>query len=477
MKSFISYVTILIFLGLSPFICLSQDAASSSKPDIAAKENFVPKAEAGPEIEKPAPGTEAANSQLDNANPVKKPKLSAEEIAHKKFQEKLDKDAIENARNIRVKLRDMMRDIYDFSPKVAKFLAQKYMGIRLVQYLASLGVLLLTFVVARFVLCFVFNRLDSAFSKRKRGSYAHAFIVSIRKPLGMCIWVVGIYFAIILLVKTPAAVAIISRATGILFWANLFWGVVIINDAFFGALKERLKARSASSTANLIEFLRRVLKSFIIIVAILSILTNCGVNVNTIIASLGIGGMALAFASQDTIANFFGSVSIIIDRPFIVGDWVKTTSCEGHVESIGFRSTRIRTFSKTLVTIPNSTLAKESVENFTKMPVRRVVQTIGLTYSTSSEQMEEVIAALRETIGTVEGVDTNSDVSVEFSDFGASSLDISVIYYAKQIDYAYYMATRRRVNLAIMRVVAARNLSFAFPSTSIYIETPVPKGD
>ncbi len=471
MKSFRRFVTIFILtVTFLPLVALSQGATPASEISVVDGGGSVS------DTKSKSDNGESNSGALESDTSTKKSELNAGEIAHKKFQEKLDKKAIESARNIRMRLWDMMRDIYDFSPQVAKFLAKDYMGIRIVQYLASLGILLLTFVIARFVLYFIFGRLNSIFSKRNKGRYARTFISGIQKPLCMCMWVVGIYFAIILLVKNSVAIAIISRATGILFWANLFWGIVVVNDALFGALKEKLKAKSASSTANLIEFLRRVLKSFIIIVAILSILTNCGINVNTIIASLGIGGMALAFASQDTIANFFGSVSIIIDRPFIVGDWVKTTSCEGHVEAIGFRSTRIRTFSKTLVSIPNSTLAKESVENFTKMPVRRVVQTIGLTYSTSPDQMDEVIAALRETIGTVEGVDANSDVSVEFSDFGASSLDISVMYYAKQIDYAYYMATRRRVNLAIMRVIAARNLSFAFPSTSVYVETPIPKG-
>ena len=250
--------------------------------------------------------------------------------------------------------------------------------------------------------------------------------------------------------------------------------MMIVSDSLFGSIEAKLRRKSSGETASLLSFINRVIKIAVITIAILSALAHCGINVSTIVASLGIGGMALAFASQDTIANFFGSVSIILDRPFIVGDWVKTNSCEGTVEAIGFRSTRIRTFSKTLVTIPNSTLAKESVENFTKMPQRKVSQIVGLTYATSSAQLQKFLEDLRRIIPQVEGVVEDS-LTVEFSDFGASSLDVSVIYYSKQIDYSYFSATKRRVNFAIMDIVAENGLSFAFPSMSLYLEADATK--
>ncbi|MBO7521123.1 MAG: mechanosensitive ion channel family protein [Opitutales bacterium] len=322
----------------------------------------------------------------------------------------------------------------------------------------------------KYVLNALFGKIAKFFSRKNAEGFASEFVRKIRAPINMFAWVLGIYFALIFLIENEGAITAASRAIGILFWCAVFWAVVVLIDALFHASSQKLKKKSANSTANLMEFLRRVVKFFVVVIAALSVLTNCGVNVNTIIASLGIGGMALAFASQDTIANFFGSVSIILDRPFIVGDWVKTSSCEGNVEAIGFRSTRIRTFSNTLVTIPNSILAKDSVENLSKMGARKVVQTLGFTYSSAPEQIEDFLPKLRELVLNIEGVDKRNGVRAEFLDFGASSLNVALVFYTKKIDYASHTETRTRANLAIMRLAKDCGLSFAFPSTSVYIE-------
>ena len=385
--------------------------------------------------------------------------------------EKMDKEALNHARNLRQKLEAYVEDLGKTSPKTVEFLRQRYFGVSVAQCVAALGILLTTVVVAKYGLNFVISRL-SAFSAKTLGENAFmpTLLAQIRRPLNVIAAVLGIYFAATFLVHGTSNVILLSRAAGIVFWTAVFWCVGLISDTFFMSASKRLK-KSTATTANLLDFIRRVVKFFIYIIALLSILTNFGINVNTIIASLGIGGMALAFASQDTIANFFGSVSIILDRPFIVGDLVKTSSCEGTVEAIGFRSTRIRTAAKTLVTIPNSGLAKEAVENLSKRPSRKVAQTIGITYSATADDMEALMSDLRAKLPKIEGVAKNTGVSAEFSDFADSSLNIEIVYYTIKTDRANYMATRRRVNLEIMRIVAARGLSFAFPSMSMYVET------
>ena len=279
----------------------------------------------------------------------------------------------------------------------------------------------------------------------------------------------GLYLAAMVIITQKGSLIILNRAAAVAFWATVFWLILNTFDVFFAFAETKLSKKSIAA-ASLINFLRKVVKTIVIVIALLSILDNMGANVNAILASLGIGGMALAFASQDTIANFFGSVSIIIDRPFIVGDWIKTLSYEGNVEVIGFRSTRVRTFDKTLVTIPNSILAKESVENFSRMPTRRVVDVIGLTYSTTAKQLEGIIPEIRTAILSVEGVDPFS-VSARFDSFGASSLNIKIIYYTKKINYDFHTDVKSKVNFAIMKLIADRGLSFAFPSTSVYVES------
>ena len=130
----------------------------------------------------------------------------------------------------------------------------------------------------------------------------------------------------------------------------------------------------------------------------------------------------------------------------------------------------MRTFNKTVVTIPNSIMAKETIENFSKMPVRKVSQTLGFTYDSTPEQLDAVLPVFRERIGEIEGVSAKEGIVAEFVEFGASSLDVQIVYYTRQIDYAFFIATKRRVNLEIMRIAQENGLSFAFPSVSVYTE-------
>ncbi|MBR4598125.1 MAG: mechanosensitive ion channel family protein [Opitutales bacterium] len=389
---------------------------------------------------------------------------------HQHIQTKIDQNAIDNAQSFKSSLAGAMKFIEDKSPSTAKFLKAEVFGITLAQCIASILILLATFLIVKYVLNVMFGKIAKFFSRKNSESFASEFVRKIRTPIKMFAWVLGIYFALVFIFESESAIKTASRAIGILFWCAVFWAIIVVIDAFFYASSQKLKKKSANSTVNLMEFLRRVVKFFVAAIAVLSVLTNCGVNVNTIVASLGIGGMALAFASQDTIANFFGSVSIILDRPFIVGDWVKTSSCEGNIEAIGFRSTRIRTFANTVVTIPNSILAKDSVENLSKMGARKVTQTLGFTYSSAPEQIEEFLPKLRELILNLEGVDKRNGVRAEFLEFDNSSLNIILVFYTKKIDFASFADTRTRANLAIMRLAKDCGLSFAFPSTSVYIE-------
>lgn len=468
LKYIFSIVPILIFAGAA-FASAQTGEKRASAPTVEQTQVAqAEQAKAAPAASEQAKTAEAQASKPLPAN------LTKEEIDHLVLQKNIDASAVQNANSIRSVLRSALRAIRGFSTATADALEADFFGILVIQYLAAIFVLLITYFLVKYVFGFVFKRL-AALSGGDENGFAKVFLENVRMPLDVFAIVLGIYFALVFTVSDEAAVAMLSRAIGIVFWCAVFWLVIIISDSVFGAVANKLGQRSAKSTANLVSFARRVVKVILLLIAVLSVLTNCGVNVNSIMASLGIGGVALAFASQDTIANFFGSVSIIIDRPFIVGDLVKTSSAEGTVDAIGFRSTRIRTANKTVITIPNSVLAKDSVENFSKRNTRKVVQTIGLTYSTTADQMESIMADLRASISEIEGVSRRDGVSAEFCDFADSSLNVEIVYYTSKTDRAFYMATRRRVNLAIMRIVEKHGLSFAFPSTSLYIESDATK--
>ncbi|MBQ6534929.1 MAG: mechanosensitive ion channel family protein [Opitutales bacterium] len=389
------------------------------------------------------------------------------EAAHMKLQQEFDRKAIEMAMEKRKRLKGLMDKLRDKYPATVDALETKVLGVRIIQYIAAFIVLFATFIIVKYIFGILFSKLIKFSGNRGSKTFTKVFIFKIRNLVNVMAWTIGIYSALEFVVRYREAMPVIRRAGGIVFLCAMFWLISILLDSIFSVAATKLKNKSA---ANLIAFINRLLKILLIIIAALTVMTHCGLNVSALIASLGIGGVALAFAAQDTIANFFGSVSIILDRPFIVGDWIKSSSCEGNVEAIGFRSTRVRTFDKTLVTIPNSTLAKENIENFSMMPARRVVQKLGFTYDSAPETIEAFLPQLCDTVSKIEGVAAEQGVRAEFTDFADSSLDITLIYYTQKIDYGFFASTKKSVNLEIMKLARKNGLSFAFPSTSLYIE-------
>jgi MscS family membrane protein len=214
----------------------------------------------------------------------------------------------------------------------------------------------------------------------------------------------------------------------------------------------------------------KIIKIIIIFMGFISILGNWGIDVSAILASLGIGGLALALAAKDTVANFFGGLTLLTDDSLKVGDWVKIGDCEGIVEDIGLRATKIRTFSKSLINLPNQTLSNEAVENYSRRGIRRISFKIGLVYSTSEEQMNNILKDIKHMINTHKSISQDSIKLINFDEFSDSALLIRIYVFANTANWADYLNICEDVNLNIMTIVQKNRSSFAFPSTSLYIE-------
>lgn len=219
---------------------------------------------------------------------------------------------------------------------------------------------------------------------------------------------------------------------------------------------------------------QKTLVAIFVVIGVLITVQSLGFNVSTILSGLGIGGLAFALAAQDTIANLFGSIVVAIDQPFKVGETVRIGANTGLVEDIGLRSTKIRLIDKSLVILPNKLVSSEAIVNLSRFTQRRVEQVIGLTYDTRPDQMEAIVEEVRQIILAEPTVDVTS-VMVFFRDFSASSLDLWIVYLTTGDDFQEGLALRQRVNLAIMRAVAARGLSFAFPTQTMHLDGPVAK--
>lgn len=222
--------------------------------------------------------------------------------------------------------------------------------------------------------------------------------------------------------------------------------------------------------ADIENFIIKTLRIIIIIIGIMSVLSEWGINVSAFVASLGLVGMALALAAKDTAANLFGSLVIFTDRPFKIGDWVLTPNVEGIVEEIGIRSTKVRTFAQALVHVPNAIIANTAITNWSRMGKRRIKMRLGLTYSTKTTQMETILQELREMLKNHKDIHPDQ-IMVNFDEFEGSALSIFCYFFTTTTVWAEYLKVREDVNLKMMKIVEKNGASFAFPSQSLYIES------
>ncbi len=223
--------------------------------------------------------------------------------------------------------------------------------------------------------------------------------------------------------------------------------------------------------------LGKAFKAAVYIVACLVVLQTIGVSVSGILAFGGIGGIAVGFAAKDLLANFFGGLMIYLDRPFKVGDWVRSPdkNIEGTVEDIGWRLTRIRTFDKRPLYVPNSTFASISVENPSRMLNRRIYETIGLRYD-DAKSVPVIVEEVRSLLKNHPDIDTNQTLIVNFNAFGAHSLDFFVYTFTKTTDWVEYHKVKEKVLLQIMDVVHKHGADMAFPTHTLHFPEGALKG-
>ncbi|PIE52494.1 hypothetical protein CSA37_06825 [Candidatus Fermentibacteria bacterium] len=220
---------------------------------------------------------------------------------------------------------------------------------------------------------------------------------------------------------------------------------------------------------QLIPVLRKLAKVAIAAIAVVFFMQLKGYPVTGIIAGLGIGGLAFAFAAQDSLAGIFASITLFLDRPFMVGDFVQVGGVSGTVEEVGLRSTRIRTIGKTLVSIPNKEIVDSTIDNLSKRPMRRCAITIGVTYDATAEQMAKLVEDLRQMLVDDEMVEHQGS-NVHFTTFGDSSLNVEMAFFIRTVEYTRFLQSRQDVNIKIMHTVENLGLEFAFPSTTVYLE-------
>ncbi|MAQ00340.1 MAG: mechanosensitive ion channel protein MscS [Flavobacteriaceae bacterium] len=261
----------------------------------------------------------------------------------------------------------------------------------------------------------------------------------------------------------------ITKAFNLFLLTTIFW--VIIRSIDFIGYKLKNKALETESKVDdqLIPFAVDLAKVISVVLGAVMILGDVfDVNITALVTGLGIGGVAFALASKESLENLLGSFTIFFDKPFTVGDIVTLGGVTGIVEKVGFRSTRIRTFDKSIVTVPNKNIISSELDNLGARPVRRVKFSIGLIYDTPIEKIKAIVNDIQALVDKHEM--TNQEGRVKFLNFGPSSLDIMVLYYVDSPEWEVLIETQQKINFSIIEIVNKHKCEFAFPSRSIYIE-------
>ncbi len=349
-----------------------------------------------------------------------------------------------------------------------------------ISWLILLFCLLLVFVVVtveRVVRVLIQRKIETIPSVDGQISWARLILKAVMRPLSLLIWVYGIYGALSPLYSHFQG-ADGSNLVHLVFQKAATVGGILAFFWFFYQFVHVLDARltqwadSTESTIDdiLVPLFGKTLRIFIVVLAGIIVIQNLtGVEIGPLLASLGIGGLAVALAAKDSIANFFGTLTILFDKPFQVGERIVIDNYDGVVEDVGFRSTRIRLLTGHLVTIPNEKVVNSGLENIGKRPNIRWLTNIGITYDTPPEKIEKAVAIIREIIADHEGMHPDFPPRVYFNGFNDWSLNIMVLIWYHPPEYWDFQEWVQRTCLEITRRFSAEGIDFAFPTRTLHL--------
>ena len=360
-----------------------------------------------------------------------------------------------------------------------QFLLKEILGNTLQDYSWFFGAILLGIIFKKLISKYLSRLLFKIIGKKGAEVGVEKFDELLTKPIGLCIMLSIIYLGSThISYPTEWNLApeneiglrmFIHKGFSLIYVYSIFWIILRFIDYISLILHKRAEQTESKMDDQLIPFVIDIVKIITYIFALIIVMGNIfNVNVTALATGVGIGGIAIAMASKESLENLLGSFTIFLDQPFTVGDTVTVGSVTGTVEKVGFRSTRIRTFDKSLVTLPNKNMIQAELDNLGMRPVRRVKFNVGLTYETSPDQMKVIVSEIQEMINQHEK--TNQEGKVRFQEFGSSSLDILVMYFVDSPRWDDLIDVKEDVNYKIMEIVKRNNSDFAFPSTTVYLQ-------
>jgi len=338
-------------------------------------------------------------------------------------------------------------------------------GNNIVQLGLFLLIIFLSLVAVK-IMYVLFKKIFKAVTKKTKTMLDDILVEALESPVIFAMFLGGIYFGRGVLTLSETMLVRYNIFLSSFVIINITWFVVRIVDAlmlnyFHPKAKSKVKIDQ-----TLYPLIKKLVNFAILAIAFIVLIQDWGYNVSSLVAGLGIGGLAFALAAQDVLSNMFGGAALVTDKPFKIGDRIVVSGKDGFVKEIGIRTTILETFDGTHVVIPNKNIADSVLENISRERARRVKLILGVEYATSTEKLEEAKKVLAEIVKENEKTDDKS--LIHFTNFGSSSLDIQVIYWIKDLDNI--LTVKDEINFKIKAKFEEIKVEFAFPSQTVYLK-------
>jgi MscS family membrane protein len=339
----------------------------------------------------------------------------------------------------------------------------------------TLAAVLLLGLVGALVLSVVLRRIRRL-SRHSQQRWDDVVVHALASPVRVLWWVFTAYLLLAVYPATSSVKQFVERAADTSLLLLLAWFLHRLIKGVEQELVRDKPTEGASTDKAAVHATAKLLRIAMWVITGLMVLQSLGVSVSGLLAFGGIGGIAVGFAAKDLLANFFGGVSIYLDRPFTIGDWIRSPDreIEGVVESIGWRITCIRTFERRPLYIPNAVFSQIAIENPSRMENRRIFETVGIRYEDSGH-MESIVDQVREMLQNHEGIDQSRIIMANFTSFGPSSLDFFVYAYTRTVNWAEYHVLKQEIMLAILKIIEDHGAEVAFPTRTLHVEQIAPE--
>ncbi|WP_417513873.1 mechanosensitive ion channel family protein [Minwuia sp.] len=371
-----------------------------------------------------------------------------------------------------------MNELQEFWNEIRLVWERGVFGVEIDSILLAIGIFLI-FVILRGIFTKIVIASLSRLTQRTETTVDDQILEAMRGPLRFTFIVAGLFFASRVAPLPEAVDDYVVKIIRSLIAFTIFWAIYRMAVPLSFLLDTAMNAMRGQDLGEALKkFAIRVFRVIIVVLGVAAILEEWDFDIAAVLGGLGLVGMAVAFGAQNLIANLFGGLVIFLDKIFVEGHWIRSNDVEGTVEKIGFRTTKIRRFDKALVTVPNSTLADEAVTNFSMMTNRRIYWMIGVEYRTTQEQLIQIVEGINDYVRNGEDFETDPNrvsTLIHVDSFNDSSIDIMLYCFTKTTKWAVWMEVKERLLYHIKELVEEAGTGFAFPSSSLYVET-VPFG-